>query len=360
MNKVYKLLSVAFCLIIISCSKSDDAYIPVEESPVVMDLTQVPYPKLSDYKFFQGTMSDQNPAIGVLPYKPTSELFTDYAKKSRFVWLPSGTKTTYSSDDDVLSLPIGGCLIKTFYYDNIQPSNTKKIIETRLLIKKDTGWIFADYVWNEQQTEAFLDLNGSTVPLEILHNGSPISINYKIPTASDCFLCHAVGGLNKPIGIKPQNLNSNYSYSSGSMNQLAKWISVGILDNNLPSTIQSVVDYNDVSKSLDLRVRSYFDIQCSHCHQVGGNAEYVNLRMAFSQTSDPAMMGVCLNPALLVPGIVHGRVVQPSDVANSTLNYMVTTNNPSLRMPRLGRTVVHQEGVDLIQQWINSLGTPCE
>ena len=38
----------------------------------------------------------------------------------------------------------------------------EKIIETRIMIRKSDGWIFADYVWNEDQTEADLDLNGST------------------------------------------------------------------------------------------------------------------------------------------------------------------------------------------------------
>jgi uncharacterized repeat protein (TIGR03806 family) len=359
MNKIYKLLSIVFLFVIFSCSKSEEDYVPVEVSPVVMDLTQVPYPRLSDYKFFSGTMSDQTPAIGVLPYKPTSELFTDYAKKSRFVWIPSGTKATYISDNEELTLPVGGCLVKTFYYDNIQPSNTKKIIETRLLIKKDTGWIVANYVWNEAQTEAFYDLNGSTIPISILQNGSVLNIDYKIPTSSNCTACHSVNGIVRPIGIKPQNLNSNYSFTSGNMNQLAKWISVGLLENNLPATIQSVVDYNDTSKSLDLRIRSYFDSQCAHCHQDGGFAEYVGVRFGFSQTTDPLNMGVCVGESMVVPGITHGKIVKPNDIANSTLYYMLNTNTPSLRMPRLGRTVVHQEGLNLVEQWINSL-TPCE
>jgi hypothetical protein len=30
------------------------------------------------------------------------------------------------------------------------------------------------------------------------------------------------------------------------------------------------------------------------------------------------------------------------------------------RMPLLGRTVVHQEAVDLVQEWINSLTLTCD
>jgi len=47
-------------------------------------------------------------------------------------------------------------------------------------------------------------------------------------------MCHDVYGESKPIGIKPQNLNNNYNYTSGTKNQLSKWIEFGYLENNLP------------------------------------------------------------------------------------------------------------------------------
>jgi hypothetical protein len=36
----------------------------------------------------------------------------------------------------------------------------------------------------------------------------------------------------------------------------------------------------------------------------------------------------------------------------------LNTDNESFRMPLLGRTEIHTEGVALIEQWINSL-SPC-
>ncbi len=93
-----------------SCSDKDDEYTPV--SPVVVDLTQVPYPKLSDYKFFEGEMKDLIPALNVIPYEPSSVLSSDYAHKKRFVWMPTGVKATYDGDAKILDLPIGAVLIK--------------------------------------------------------------------------------------------------------------------------------------------------------------------------------------------------------------------------------------------------------
>lgn len=100
-------------LLLTSCA-NDAPYVPVEESPVVADLAAVPYPNLSMYKFFTGPMKDLKPAVGLLLYKPASELFTDYAQKSRYVWMPKNTKATYVSDYEVLELPVGAVLIKLF------------------------------------------------------------------------------------------------------------------------------------------------------------------------------------------------------------------------------------------------------
>ena len=41
------------------------------------------------------------------------------------------------------------------------------------------------------------------------------------------------------------------------------------------------------------------------------------------------------------------------------MNYRLTSNVESERMPLLGRTIVHDEGVALLQEWINSLTQTC-
>ena len=357
LKRILFLLSFGVISILFSCS-SDDNYVDVPTSPVVVDLTQVPYPKLSDYKFFEGELKNMTPSYGVLPYKPTSELFTDYAEKKRFVWIPNGLKATYQGDATILNLPIGSVVIKMFYYNHVAPSNTTRIIETRLMIKKDTGWIFAEYVWNDQQTEAYLQNQGSQTSITWTDEfNTLITINYKIPsTETDCKRCHGfTNGVRFPLGIKPQKLNSNYNFTEGSKNQLSKWIEFGYLENNLPAQIVSVVDYKDTTKPLDLRVRSYFDINCAHCHFDGGEADVFDLRFSFDQTSDPTQMGLGVAAQHYLAGY-NGRIVQPGNVGQSILFYRVQTETDNFyMMPPLGRTVRHDLGVQLIQDWINSL-----
>jgi hypothetical protein len=160
----YSIIAIALTFWACSSSESDN-YTPLEVSPVIVNLTEVPYANLSQYQFFKGDIKNQQPSYGVIPYKPASELFTDYALKSRFVWLPNGTKATYTTDAEVLNLPVGSALIKTFYYNNVLPTNATKIIETRVMIKKANGWIFAEYLWNDEQTDAILKTQGSTKPV---------------------------------------------------------------------------------------------------------------------------------------------------------------------------------------------------
>ena len=69
-----------------SCSNEDDAGIlPLSLiSEVTVDLLQVPYPTLSEYGFFNDTLSELKPTTGVLPYEPISSLFSNYAQKIAF------------------------------------------------------------------------------------------------------------------------------------------------------------------------------------------------------------------------------------------------------------------------------------
>lgn len=345
-----------------SCSTGTVAINVLPISPVDVDLSQVPYPKLSDYNFFEGTLADQMPVAGVLPYLPISSLFTDYAHKKRFVWMPANTKASYQSDGTILNFPTGAVLIKTFFYENVLPNNVTKIIETRLMIHKEDGWIFADYIWNEEQNEAFLDTtgDGANVPFEWIQDGETKFVNYRIPSESQCYTCHKVSEINSPIGLKPQNLNSEYSFSDGTINQLQKWVDVGYLEDNVPTNILTVVNWEDTTQPIDLRVRSYFDINCAGCHSNTGHCDYRSLRMSFSETENPENLGICVPPDTPIPGFEDSNMITPGDPENSILFYRLSTNDEEYRMPLLGRTIRHEESLALIEEWINSLTNNCD
>ncbi len=378
MKKHYKLLAVIALLVSvgIACTnlELEEEYVPI--SPVSVDLTLVPYPTLSAYNFFEGPIKDQVPALNVLPFQPASSLFADYAHKKRFVWMPPGLKASYNGDANTLEFPVGAALIKTFYYDNVQnvtPVGSRRIVETRVMIRTATGWIFADYVWNAAQTEAYYDLAGSVTPITWIDENNVLrNVDYRIPAESQCIVCHKkriiVDNVEQtvfvPIGTKPQNLNFGFTYSTTSRNQLSKWIEQGYLENNFtfPSIPNSTINYEDTSKPVELRARSYVDINCSHCHQDGRHCDYRPMRFAFTETNNNQInMGVCVDtedmqdfpPAL-------SKIVTPNNINRSMLFHRINTTDETIRMPLHGRTLIHQEGVLLMQQWINSLTNECD
>lgn len=362
---VLVLVGLTVGLFLYSCKKEKEEICPIPptEEPsaegVNVDLTAVPYNTLSEYQFFDGDMVDQLPADGVLPYKPASALFTDYAKKKRFIWMPDGVKASYVADGELLNMPTGTVLIKTFYYDAVQPSGNTKIIETRVMIRKATEWIFAEYVWNEAQTEAHLDMMGSNVQIDWLQDGNPLSTNYRIPSDTECMICHKSENIAIPIGIKPQNLNIDYDYGDGPENQLQYLISQNYLENSIPMSINTVVNYKDESEPLEKRVRSYLDINCAHCHREGSHCDYRPLRLAYSETGVSENMGVCVEPDEFISSALT-HLIAPSNTERSVLFYRLQSTQQNERMPLLGRSIVHTEGLQLIEDYINTLTDICD
>ncbi len=226
------------------------------------------------------------------------------------------------------------------------------------MFKKNNEWLFASYIWNDTQTEAFYSNAGGLKNVTFVENGLNRTIDYHIPNASNCATCHTLNDIISPLGIKPQNLNFSISYNDdSSKNQLQKWEEIGYLQSGYSNNINAVVNFRDASQNLDMRVRSYFDSQCAHCHNVGGNARSVTeLRYTFSETeNNPVNMGVCVPLYTTIPGISRGRIIYPQNSSQSGLFYAINTNNSFYRMPRIGRTVIDQEAVTLVEQWINSL-----
>src|SRR4051812_46918555 len=77
---------------------------------------------------------------GVLPYSPQYPLWSDGAKKHRWISLPPGAKIDVSNPDD-WEFPVGTRIWKEFAFD--------RRVETRFMKRLASGvWLFATYVWN--------------------------------------------------------------------------------------------------------------------------------------------------------------------------------------------------------------------
>ncbi len=348
----------------LSCRK--DAQLPPgdagssgAESPVVFNLDAMPYPKLSDYHLFHEPMAGLQPVEGVLPYAPINGSFGDYANKVRFVWMPAGRKATYIADNKSLGFPEGTILIKSPYYDHVLPDMGKRVLDTRLLIRKGGAWVFAEYVWNPEQTEAYLNLSGVNVPLTWVDgNGQAHDEVFHIPSLGECSACHMDHADRTPIGPKPQNINSVFNYATGPMNQLAKWEAQGYLESGYPTNINTVAQWDTPNEPIDRRVRGYLDMNCAHCHYDGGFCSYRPMRFAWNETTDPVNLGICVPPQdPFAQGVDY--IVHAGNANRSMLYYRIASTDEAVRMPLLERTIQHQEAVQLIADWINAMPNTC-
>ena len=171
--------------------------------------------KLSAYGLFTDAGA-KIPAQGVLPYKLNTALFSDYADKRRYVYVPTGQQIAYKAEG-AFEFPIGSVLVKTFEYhaklgDMASPVRT---LETRLLVRTAAGWEGRPYIWNAAGTEAVLTPVGGPIDVQV-HEASDkiMSIAYRVPNQNQCKTCHQSGGEISPIGPKAGNLNGHFHKES--------------------------------------------------------------------------------------------------------------------------------------------------
>jgi uncharacterized repeat protein (TIGR03806 family) len=331
---------------------------------------EAPFPqKLSAWHLFTAHSPTLQPNRGVMPYDLNTPLFSDYSDKFRFLWIPPGTSAQYV-DDAPFEFPVGTVLAKTFAFPTgalsagSQAANGQamdKLIETRLLVHTKTGWAALPYVWDDKQNDAILQLVPDPVPVKWTDASGRIhDFTYVIPNANECHQCHDNQKVLLPIGLKARNLNKDYEYADGIENQLVRWARVGYLQ-GLPvaAARPKAAKWDDPgSGSLDARARAYLDNNCAHCHQPGGQAGYTGVDFRLTQT-DLAHQGLCKSPnsAGAVGALRYDLV--PGLPDESILIYRLESTAPKVSMPALGRDVVHEEGVQLLRQWIRSLPGGC-
>ncbi|MBC7851732.1 MAG: hypothetical protein H7Y31_18455, partial [Chitinophagaceae bacterium] len=270
--------------------------------------------------------------------------------------VPAGSKIYYN-DTAVFEMPKGTVLIKNFYYwnDFRQQKKGRKIIETRLLVHRNDGWATYQYIWNEAQTEAVFEPIGDAITVNYIDKkGKKISAPYIIPNQNQCKGCHAQGKKLLPIGIAARHLNGNFKYDTQESNQLVHWQNQHLI--NLPaSTIPANARASDANAGINEKARAYLDINCGFCHNPKGPANTSGLFLDI-YTKESIALGINKTPVAAGRGSGgHQYDVVPGSPSKSILIYRMTSNDPGISMPEIGREQIHKEGVALISEWIKNL-----
>ena len=366
---------VAVALLLVACTPASP--------PVAFHADGYP-PKLSDWHVVRSDGRTLALNEGVVPFDLNTPLFSDYAHKLRTVWMPAGKAAQYQSHES-FDFPVGTILSKTFFYpraggmdavartddtsrdhkgEGLDLGNVR-MIETRLLVHREQGWIALAYVWNTEQTEATLERTGASVPLQLVAaDGSREDFTYQVPDQNQCAGCHASNNTTRrivPLGPKARHLNRDYAYAGGSENQLAHLAKVGYLRGVPTADVPRNADWRDAAHaSLEGRARAYLDINCGHCHNAKGPADTSGLWLDIGDHA-PRHLGLCKPPVAAGQGTGGHRFgIVPGKPDESILAYRMDSDDPGVMMPELGRDVVHREGVELIRAWIAAMEGDCD
>jgi uncharacterized repeat protein (TIGR03806 family) len=283
------------------------------------------------------------PQSGLTEYEVNSPLWSDGAIKRRFVALPNGQHLNFKTDT-YWELPNKTVLVK--HFELAKSASINQRVETRVLIKANDTWSAFTYIWNEDQRDAELSLNGASKNYQVWDSvkGETTTQTWSVPSQNQCFQCHTQNA-NVSLGISTPQLNKD--------DQLKDLNDLELLKGFDPKTISALpkmANPYDSNLGLEVRAKSYLHTQCFHCHMPGGpTPASIDLRYT-SKTED-----LFKAPSLGNGGIEDPWIIRPGNAEESLLYHRFLRMNPSSAMPPLGVLRVDTRGAELIKMWIESL-----
>ena len=362
------------------------------------------FPRLLSQTGLFEDVSKHRYAQGIVPYSVNSPLWSDGAYKQRAFAIPENT----SQDQRIefqnqfgWTFPNGTVLIKSFALEK-QAGNaqSRRWIETRLMLREQNEWVGYSYRWNDQGTDAELvDASGDDVDYSILDEnvagGSRVQ-TWHYPSRAECMLCHSRAA-NYTLGLQTSQLNRPYDFEENHENQLLVFERMGLLkvnpqqfahspkpnpqapnadrpedpiaieasklqqrptpsDSSLltasPAALPKLANPYDDQESLEARVQAYLHSNCASCHVPAGGG---NAAMELSHPTAWAKMGILdAAPRHHDLGIAGAKLVAPGSPEKSLLLERISRRGKD-QMPPLASSVVDQQAVALIRKWIEGL-----
>lgn len=299
-------------------------------------------------------LTDLSPAPGLLPYQPNLTFWSDHAIKRRWFTIPDATSTMTWSKEGNWTYPTGTVWVKHFDLELSRGNPaTKKRIETRVLVKTDSGSYGVSYRWNEAQTEATLvEDAGVEFDVAIDDHGSPHTQRWQIPGRSSCLTCHTPQA-GHALSFNTRQLNRVETIHGHTGNQIPLLSENGFLANTPPpvSGLPRHVRPEENQFPLEQRARSYFAVNCSYCHQTGGSVSgFWDGRASLTLEQTGLIHGNAVNNG----GNPLNQYVVPGDPVHSIVLSRMAASNGFGRMPPLGTTELDTANIQLISDWIST------
>lgn len=266
-------------------------------------------------------------APDLIEFEPAYALWSDGAKKRRWLRLPQGTRID-SSDMDHWQFPVGSMLFKEF-------SLAGKRIETRVIARtgaSPSDYFMGAFVWNDDESDARF------TPLGLR---DARGTEHDVPRLKNCFTCHngdsgrvlGFSAVQRPVpALLPQLLN-------------------------MPPDETFHVPGDEVTAA----ALGYLHANCGHCHNPGGAARPdtdMDLRLAVADDTPEhtnthrTTVGRALQ--YFQDTTLVTRVV-PGDADRSGLLFRMTQRGPRTQMPALGSEIIDPDGIERVRRWIDAL-----
>jgi len=128
--------------------------------------------------------------------------------------------------------------------------------------------------------------------------------------------------------------------------------SAGALLPRDPENMRRLADPRDPSASLNDRARSYLQANCAQCHvEAGGGNSLIDLEFT---TPREKMRIFDVRPQHHTFDIADARLIAPGHPERSVLLHRIA-NRDAGHMPPLATSIVDQEAVNLLTEWIAAM-----
>ncbi len=297
------------------------------------------------------SVSEHRPHSGVIPYSVNASSWNDGAIAERFLAIPN-EETIATTPTRGWNFPNGSVIVQTLSIPATDRIGSQRI-ETRLLHREQNEWLGYSYRWNDAQTDANLVAEeGEDVTLDWpTDDGGTESRDWHIPSRAECMSCHS-RAVNYVLGLSSPQMDRDCDYGASVDNQVRTLTHIGLISNEPPKKIDTLVDPYDSSEDLQLRAKSYLHANCSSCHVEAGGG---NARMELEIHRPLDEMRILLaRPQHATFGIQNAMLVSPGEPDRSVLLHRVSQRGVG-QMPPLMTRAVDRQGVALIREWIKSL-----
>jgi uncharacterized repeat protein (TIGR03806 family) len=299
---------------------------------------------ISQLGVFSG-LANLTPAPGVIPYDVSTPLWSDGAKKRRWMIVPTDAKQQIDvASDGSWSFPLGTVFVKHFELEQADGSNHR--LETRFLVHGKDAYYGVTYRWRHDNSDA--DLQDPKAFLEKVGDQT-----WHYPSRSECGRCHN-SSPNYVLGLKTAQFNRPLYYPSSGLtaNMVSTLQGLGLFKTALmPASLPQMPSLYEGTAFAQDRARAYLDANCSQCHRPDGPARG-NWDGRFS--TPLGMQQIVAADPIEALGIMGAKVLAPQN-ADASILFKRLSALDGTAMPPLAKSILDNSAMSVFTAWIAAM-----